>query len=306
MGTVELRHLRYFVATAEELSLVRAARRLRVAQPALSKQIRDLETAVGVQLLERSARGVRLTPAGEAFLIGARRTLESACCAIASARAADTRYASCLTIGRAPVVIYASRVAEVLAQLRGTETDLDVQAVQLKDAELWQALRERRIDAAVTLVTRRAVPDFELLLLQDCSATGVLLPTSHPLASRTEIALHELRDLTHLYIPEDVWPELSRAHEIELRERRLEPIRRRPWSGPEAWQIAAGDGWTLANETVAERYGSKIPGIAFRRFQDPPISAWLALGWRREDASPLVAKLVAAARECVLRWPAAE
>src|SRR2546423_15621748 len=75
---MELRHFRYFVAVAEEHSFAHAARRLRVAQPALSKQIRDLETELGVTLFERLPRGVRLTPAGGAFLADARGTPEAA------------------------------------------------------------------------------------------------------------------------------------------------------------------------------------------------------------------------------------
>ena len=84
---MELRHLRYFVAVAEEQSFANAARRLAVAQPALSKQVRDLKEAVGVPLFERLPRGVRLTPAGEVFLQEARRTLETAAHAVSSARA---------------------------------------------------------------------------------------------------------------------------------------------------------------------------------------------------------------------------
>src|SRR5439155_15726987 len=85
---MELRHLRYFVAVAEEGSFVRAAGRLRVAQPALSKQIRDLEREVGVTLFHRLPRGIRLTPAGEAFLVEARGTLTAAGRAVTSARGA--------------------------------------------------------------------------------------------------------------------------------------------------------------------------------------------------------------------------
>ena len=85
---MELRHFRYFVAVAEERSFAQAARRLRVAQPALSKQIHDLEAELGVPLFERLPRGVRLTPAGEAFLADARATLEAAGRATTSARSA--------------------------------------------------------------------------------------------------------------------------------------------------------------------------------------------------------------------------
>src|ERR1041384_2675104 len=98
---MELRHLRYFVAVAEEHSFVQAARRLRVAQPALSRQIRDLETEVGVALFHRLPRGVRLTPAGETFLTDARCTLEIAARAIATARRASVVGETVLNFGNA-------------------------------------------------------------------------------------------------------------------------------------------------------------------------------------------------------------
>src|SRR5207244_1591118 len=91
IALMELRHLRYFVAVAEEGSFLRAGRRLRVAQPALSKQIRDLEREVGVKLFERLPRGARVTPAGEHFLRDTRNTLESAMRAVATDRRADCR-----------------------------------------------------------------------------------------------------------------------------------------------------------------------------------------------------------------------
>src|SRR5256885_10692355 len=91
---MELRHFRYFVAVAEEHSFAQAARRLRVAQPALSKQIRDLETELGVTLFERIPRGVRLTRSGEAFLADARGTLDAAGRAMISARSAGKNGAS--------------------------------------------------------------------------------------------------------------------------------------------------------------------------------------------------------------------
>src|SRR2546430_5924992 len=76
VSCMELRHLRYFVGVAQELNFTRAAQILRIAQPALSRQIRQLEEEVGVVLLERNKRGVRLTDAGKAFLAEARAVLE--------------------------------------------------------------------------------------------------------------------------------------------------------------------------------------------------------------------------------------
>jgi len=83
---VELRHLRYFVAVAEEASFTAAARRVHVAQQALSAQIRQLEDEIGVQLLERGSRGVSLTAAGAVFLDGAREALDGVTRTVGAAR----------------------------------------------------------------------------------------------------------------------------------------------------------------------------------------------------------------------------
>src|ERR1700739_1011496 len=88
---MELRHLRYFVAVAEEENVTRAASRLHVSQPALSRQIRDLEEEIGFLLLERSAKSVRLTEAGRTFLDEARKVLQAAESAVKTARAQAAR-----------------------------------------------------------------------------------------------------------------------------------------------------------------------------------------------------------------------
>src|SRR5688572_11325811 len=86
---MQLRHFHYFIAVAEEGSFLRASRRLRVAQPSLSRQIQDLEREIGVPLFERVPRGVKLTEGGAAFLTEARATIENAARAVARARRAD-------------------------------------------------------------------------------------------------------------------------------------------------------------------------------------------------------------------------
>jgi DNA-binding transcriptional LysR family regulator len=96
---MELRHIRYFVATAEELSLRRAAHRLRVSQPALSLQISDLEDELGLKLFERNSRGVELTEAGRAFLLGGRRVLAATKQAIAQAQEAANGERGRLVVG---------------------------------------------------------------------------------------------------------------------------------------------------------------------------------------------------------------
>ena len=101
-SAVELRHLRYFVAVAETENVSRAALKLHVSQPALSRQIRDLEDEIGFSLLERTAKSVRLTDAGRAFLDNARALLQNADEAVTKARAVARAEPSELHVGYSP------------------------------------------------------------------------------------------------------------------------------------------------------------------------------------------------------------
>src|SRR5919108_1111767 len=115
---MELRHLRYFIAVAEEHSFSGAANRLRVAQPALSKQIRDLEIELGTVLFERGPRGVHLTASGRAFLVEARHTLDNASRAVASARGAAAGRDSPLRFASGSVATYGRDIERLLASFR--------------------------------------------------------------------------------------------------------------------------------------------------------------------------------------------
>jgi DNA-binding transcriptional LysR family regulator len=146
---VELRHLRYFVAVAEELHFRRAAERLYVAQPAVSEQIRKLECELGVQLFERTQRSVLLTDAGRALLVEARRVLQHAEVACQAAREARDAAAARLRIGYVPDVLPAS-MARALLQLAIAAPAVDVVLETGRALDLLQAVRDRRLDAAVT------------------------------------------------------------------------------------------------------------------------------------------------------------
>src|SRR5882672_844907 len=124
---MELRHLRYFLAIAEERSFVRAAARLRVAQPSLSKQIRNLEAELGVTLLKRLPRGIELTPAGDAFLAEARTTLQNAARAAVSAQQASRSMTSVLEFANGVEMgIYVAAVANLLAAFRNDQPEVAI------------------------------------------------------------------------------------------------------------------------------------------------------------------------------------
>lgn len=172
---MELRHLRYFVAVAEAENVTRAAAKLHVAQPAVSRQIRDLEDELGVPLLERSAKSVRLTDAGRIFLEEARAVLNRADDAVKAVRAVGGGARGELHVGYAP-----SLTVQILPRaLRGFQNDWPGVRVSLHDlstGEMLEGLRENRLDLALmvqpTAGQLRGLRFYELARYPMCAAVA--------------------------------------------------------------------------------------------------------------------------------------
>src|SRR6266536_557068 len=147
---IELRHLRYFTAVAEELNFSRAAERLHMAQPPLSAAIRQLEQELGTELLSRTTRAVRLTDAGRAFLEGANRTLAE----LERARR-DTQRAAAGDVGQLRVGFSWSARFETLPAIgrsfRLSHPDVSLLTEEMWNARMLPALRSAAIDIAVSL-----------------------------------------------------------------------------------------------------------------------------------------------------------
>jgi DNA-binding transcriptional LysR family regulator len=187
---MELRHLRYFVAVAEEENVSRAALKLHVSQPALSRQIRDLEDELGFPLLERSAKSVRLLDAGRAFLIEARAVLQRADDAVKAARAIATGGRSELHVGYAP-----SLTARILPPtLRAFQAESPKARVILHDLsteEMFAGLRKSKLQIAFVVRPTRAMlrgMRFEELARD---AWCLAVAPSHPLARRRSVSIEE-------------------------------------------------------------------------------------------------------------------
>jgi LysR family transcriptional regulator, hca operon transcriptional activator len=181
---MELRHLRYFIAVADELSFTRAAQRLHTAQPSLSLQIRNLEGEVGTALLERTRRKVELTEAGRVFLAEARLVVAQADRAVARARQAGQQGRARVTIGFVPAAEI--RVFPlILPRLRLRFPDVQIELRSLPTAEQEQALLRGDIDVAFM---RNPVQSPELkseVVLTESFV--VVLPNGHPLAKLSSI-----------------------------------------------------------------------------------------------------------------------
>src|SRR5919201_5749387 len=146
---MELRHLRYFVAVAEELHFGRAAARLNIAQPPLSRQIRDLEREPGAELLERVKRRVQLTPAGRAFLPEARLTLTQAERARRTAQRAARGEIGRIRVGFSEAATYSAILPDVLAFFRMHLPHIGISLFEMDSLEQAEAFREGRIHLGI-------------------------------------------------------------------------------------------------------------------------------------------------------------
>lgn len=183
---VELRHLRYFTAVAEELHFGRASERLHIEQSPLSRAIKDLEVELGVRLFDRTTRATRLTWAGQVFLEDARRVFSVIEGARARVRAAAAGFHGHLRIGISDGVVQ-HRLTALLLKCRHGHPAIQVQMLEMSYAQQMQAIRNELIDAGLAFGPEGS---------QDIVATpvwtdplSVVLPAHHPLAEYRQVTL---------------------------------------------------------------------------------------------------------------------
>lgn len=186
----ELRQLRVFVAVAEELNFTRAAERLYLGQQAVSKSVRSLERELGVELLERTTREVRLTPAGAALLERGREALAAADAAFAAAQAAGRALAGTVRVGVSPA-LGRHVVDEAARVLLGASPDVSVSMHEVRPREIPERLRDRDLDLVLARTAPRA-PEVDSASLRPTPAV-LHVPAGHRLAARTDpVPLAEL------------------------------------------------------------------------------------------------------------------
>jgi DNA-binding transcriptional LysR family regulator len=186
---MELRHLRYFVAVAEDLHFSRAAARVRVAQPALSRQIRALEEEMGIRLFERDRRRVALTAGGAAFLEEARSVLRDVDRAVDTARRAERGERGTLRIGYVPAVTFTA-LPEIVRAFRKRLPGVDVRFQEMNPTLQVEALRAERVDVGFV---RGPVDEPALATMTVLEEPLVAaLPAGHRLGGRPRLALSML------------------------------------------------------------------------------------------------------------------
>jgi DNA-binding transcriptional LysR family regulator len=253
---LDLRKLRYFLAVAEELSFIRAAERLHIAQPVLTRQIRVLEKELGVELFVRSTRGTALTSAGAELVDDARAILRSAMAVQRRVRHA-ARGGSRLTIGFMPGIL----PTETVRALRERFADLRVDVVRTCWDDQVEMVLDGRIDASFVRfpIKRRGLTVIPLYT----EPRVVVLPATHPLAARETVSVADLAGLDLLQDPQAVpeWREASAAAQGTAQS----PPRAR--TVEEKLEMVAGElGVVILPTSTAEFYTR--PDVTYRPVED--------------------------------------
>lgn len=187
---IELRHLRYFIAVAEELHFGHAAARLNISQPPLSQQIQSLEQQAGAKLLSRTNRSVALTPAGRQFLADSRQILSQVEEAVARAARLHQGETGELRIGFTSSAPFIKAVSDTLSSFRRHYPDVHIQTREINTREQIAPLNEGALDLG--LMRNTLLPDtlaWQVILQEPLLA---MIHRDHPLATRSAVSLHEL------------------------------------------------------------------------------------------------------------------
>ncbi|MGW2089777.1 LysR family transcriptional regulator [Streptomyces sp. NPDC001880] len=293
---MELRHLSAFVAVAEELHFGRAAKRLQMAQPPLSQQIRQLEKELGVQLFERNTRSVRLTGAGESFLQPVRTVLDDLDTAVRAAKAAGRGEYGRVTIGFAgasshetlPLLTRAVRAASPALELvmRG-QTYANVALDRVADGSL--DLGFVRLPVSRPGVAYRVIDEEELV----CA-----LPFDHPLARLESVPIGVLAEEPFVSFPANTGSTVRDAMVGACETAGFNPrvVQEAPDSYTILALVAAGVGVTL---TVTSVQHIQQNGLVYRPLAGPPIRLRAALAWRADNPSAALRAVLAVAEEAL-------
>jgi DNA-binding transcriptional LysR family regulator len=277
---MDLRRLRYFVAVAEELSFNRAAQRLRISQPPLSNQIKQLEEELGVQLFERSSRGVRMTEAGEALLDEARWIFVQLEQTIRVVQRIGHGEVGRLTLGFVPSASN-EVLPSILRTFRHRYPDVDLFLREMRPDRVVQRLHDQQIDAGFLYL-----PLDDASLNTECVSREPLvlaLPESHRLASKPRIALQALTEepfiLTARYSMPGLYGQVIKAcHQAGFVPRAVQK---------DVWLMQTIVGLVAGNIGVALVPASlrnlRRRGVVYKPVYGLSPTVELGMVWRRDD-----------------------
>jgi DNA-binding transcriptional LysR family regulator len=291
---VELRHLVAFVAVAEELHFGRAAKRLHIAQPPLSQQIRQLEKELDVQLFERSTRSVRLTSAGDSFLGPVRQVLEDLDLAVRAAKSAGRGEFGRVSVGFAGASSH-SAIPRLARAVRAAHPGIElVMHGQMYSNRALDRVVEGTLDLGfVRLPVTQPLVDSRVIYEEELVCA---LPSDHRLAGQERIDVADLAGEPFVSFPANAGSSLRDAM-VEACERAghyPRVVQEAPDSYTILAMVATGVGVTL---TLSSCMHIQQPDLVYRRLRGEPVVLRTALAWRRDNPSAALGSVLEVSEE---------
>jgi DNA-binding transcriptional LysR family regulator len=288
---MELRHLRYFVAVAEERGFTAAAARLGISQPPLSRQIKDLELHLGTPLFERTSRSVELTAAGASFLEQSRAILAQTELAAQQARAIGSGQVGLINIGTTGSVLL-GRLAELIAAFGERHPGVVVRIHEMGPQEQQDSLLAHRLD--ISFLRR---PHHQPDLVAEVAwheKVEVALPQAHPLAAHQQLPLSALKDQNLVFLRLSDSRFARYLHDCCIQAGFLPRITHEVVESYSLTSlVAAGLGIALMPESVKQ---VSRPGVVYRPLESPAPIADVEMVYRR-DRSDLVERFIRLVRD---------
>ena len=293
---MELRHLRYFVRVAETENVSRAALKLHISQPAVSRQIRDLEDEIGLPLLKRSGKSISLTEAGRAFLAEARAVLERTDEAVRNVRALANQKLTELHVGYSSYMV--DRVFHVI--LNNYQRAMPNVRVKLHDRSVEQnvdALLEGKLDLAFIFHAPKpgALRGLRFLVLST-EHPRLAVSHTHPLARRRTVSLEEaVREPFIILVPEE-FPDYHCFIDAVFASTKIKPrvAEEHESIASIISAVEAGRGVALAADRFVHVFG---PRVKLLRLTPEPMTADIGLAARKGSLSPEAEKFWQVAKE---------
>jgi DNA-binding transcriptional LysR family regulator len=290
---MELRHLHYFIAVAEELHFSRAAERLKISQPPLSQQIRNLEDELGVKLFERTKRQVQLTEAGKVFLDRSYSVLAQLEVAIEVTQRIGRGEVGRLAIGFVGSATY-TILPDILRVFREQFSAVELRLHELTTAQQIQALHHKQIDVGIV---RSAISEPGLSVECFLPESLVLaLPETHPLSAQTKVSLSSLADESFILFPAKLGP-VFYEQIVNLCQQagfRLKVAQEAIQMQTIVGLVAAGLGIAIVPSSLQNFHRN---GVIYRPLQEEAPKTGLYLAWRQHDRSPVITAFLSLARK---------
>ncbi len=293
---MELRHLRYFVAVAEELSFTRAAARLHIGQPPLSQQIQALEADVGARLFDRNKRRVQLTEAGRLFLADARRLLALSEQARETARRAHLGEAGQRRVGFTFSTPFTPLFPKVVQRYRQQFPGVLLTFHEMATLPQLAKIAARELDVGFVRPASMAQPDAVALTTLRSEPLRLVLPAGSPLARQATIAVADLADQAFVVFPPNAGTGIYHQILALCRQAGFAPRVAMEAGEPSTiiGLVAAGCGIAVL---PASFEGVRLDGVVYRPLADPLATSALLLARHVEGGGPLAQAFVALAQE---------